>query len=511
MSASREKRTRQDQTSQGPSEKQLQQQAEAKKDRSWGILYTVVGVVVAVVIVALLIWNSNFFQNRTAAVTINGQDYTAADVQFYYNSVLNYYAMMGMYNYQLSAKEQFYNEADGVTWHDFFLDQAVESLKQDVALAAEAEKAGYALSADAQASVDSTLASLETKRITSGYSSRDAYLRAYYNSSMSYSKYAAILTRSALASDYASTHQASYTYEQSDLDSYYAEHKDTLDTFVISQFLFQATVPTEKDADGNTVEMTDEEKADALEQAKQEAKATAEEFLDRLESGEDAEALQEEYADSIYYSYVSQARTGNSVNSEYSDWAFSSARKSGDTTLVEYESSSTAYNYCIARFEDRYQDNSATANVRHALIGAGSDPTEEQYAQAKTKAEELLAQWEADGATEEAFAQMVQDNSADTSSASSGGLLNVSSASGYVETFMDWSLDSSRKAGDTGIIQNTGSSTKGYHIMYFVDWAAPVWQQTVENTLRSQDVNDWLEEMLESYTAENGSGLKYVG
>ncbi len=117
--------------------------------------------------------------------------------------------------------------------------------------------------------------------------------------------------------------------------------------------------------------------------------------------------------------------------------------------------------------------------MRHILIGAADaniTPTEEQYEQAKAKAEELLAQWEAGDATEDSFAQLAQENSADTSSASNGGLLQyVSPYSGYVDTFTQWSLDPSRQPGDTGIIQNTGSSVKGYHIMYFAGWDDPVW------------------------------------
>lgn len=76
--------------------------------------------------------------------------------------------------------------------------------------------------------------------------------------------------------------------------------------------------------------------------------------------------------------------------------------------------------------------------------------------------------------TEDSFAQLAQENSADTSSASNGGLLQyVSPHSGYVDTFTQWSLDPSRQPGDTGIIQNTGSSVKGYHIMYFAGWGRP--------------------------------------
>ncbi len=135
--------------------------------------------------------------------------------------------------------------------------------------------------------------------------------------------------------------------------------------------------------------------------------------------------------------------------------------------------------------------------MRHILIGAADaniTPTEEQYEQAKAKAEELLAQWEAGDATEDSFAQLAQENSADTSSASNGGLLQyVSPYSGYVDTFTQWSLDPSRQPGDTGIIQNTGSSVKGYHIMYFAGWDDPVWAVSAKNALNNEQYSQWAE------------------
>ena len=206
---------------------------------------------------------------------------------------------------------------------------------------------------------------------------------------------------------------------------------------------------------------------------------------------------------------------GSTVNTEYSEWAYDSARRPGDITLVEYAGgSSESYNYCVALFHDRVRDDAPTADVRHILIGAADaniTPTEEQYEQAKAKAEELLAQWEAGDATEDSFAQLAQENSADTSSASNGGLLQyVSPYSGYVDTFTQWSLDPSRQPGDTGIIQNTGSSVKGYHIMYFAGWDDPVWAVSAKNALNNEQYSQWAEKLASACTVTRGSGLKYV-
>ena len=50
----------------------------------------------------------------------------------------------------------------------------------------------------------------------------------------------------------------------------------------------------------------------------------------------------------------------------------------------------------------------------------------------------------------------------DTGSAANGGLItNISSRSGYVDTFTDWALDPDRQPGDTGIVQNTWQLCQG--------------------------------------------------
>lgn len=523
MSASREKKTRQDTVGESLTEKQLKQQKEEQQARTRRIGYTVLGVVLAVLTAALLTWNSGFFQNRAAAVTINGEKFTAADVQYYYNGALQQamyesYAMQSYgvtsgFDYTADPRDQIYDEATGQTWHDYLLDQAVEALTQQTALYNEAKAQGHTLSADGQTRLDSALDSIQSGLISSGYTSKDAYIRANYGSTMSYNKFVDILNRAYLASDFASVQADSYTYDDSQLDAYYQEHADEMDTFTITQFVFQASVDA-TDGEGNPVEMTEEEQATALEEAKAEMKAKAEAVMAALQAGEDPQALAEEYEP--FQNNISDVRLGSRVNTSYADWAFNSARRSGDVTLAEYESGSV-YNYYVAQFEDRTLSQDPTSNVRHILVAAESDagaaePTDQQYADAKAKAEDLLAQWKAGEATEDSFAALVADNTADSGSASTGGLYqNLSPAdTTYDPNFLDWVTDPSRQAGDTGIVQNTTSTTRGYHILYFVDWGDPVWKQSARSALQNADYTQWEETLMEGYTAQRGSGLNYV-
>ena len=140
MSASREKKTRQDPSGQGLSEKKLKQQQEERQTHVHHIVYTVLAVLVVLFGVGLLIWNSNFFQSRAAAVTIDGQDYTAADVQYYYNGALqqeiyNSYSGAAPWTTPSIPRNQIYDESTGETWRDHLLDVAIQTLTQQAAIA----------------------------------------------------------------------------------------------------------------------------------------------------------------------------------------------------------------------------------------------------------------------------------------------------------------------------------------------------------------------------------------
>lgn len=494
-------------------ETQRRQLEEDKKTRSMTTLFVGMCAAVVVIAVALFVSNSGLLTKNATAVTINGTEYSVADVNYYYTNVRqyeSYLASMGASQYDpYTAPEKQQYDAD-TTWRDHLLRLAVENLTQEAALYAKAVEAGHTLSEEAKADLDASLLSLETGWISAGYSDRDSYITATFGSSMTYDKLVSILERSSMALDYGTAYGSTLEYDRAALDAYYNDHKNDLDTFEVSQFLFQARVET-TDAEGNPIARTDEEQAAALEEAKAQAKAQAEEMKARLEAGEDAQALVEEYGDAISYSSIGDRRMGRNVSAQYIEWVFSDERKDGDLTLIEYAGGTTSYNYCVVRLDDRYLDNQNTADIRHILVSAGSTPTEEEYAEAQAKAEEMLELWKSGGAGEDAFSALATENSADSSSAANGGLLNVSNYHGYGQAFVDWALEPGRQSGDTGLVKNDFSSTKGYHIMYYVGEDAPYWEQYATDSLRNADLSVWMDELVSACTVEQGSGMKYVG
>lgn len=107
-------------------------------------------------------------------------------------------------------------------------------------------------------------------------------------------------------------------------------------------------------------------------------------------------------------------------------------------------------------------------NVRHILIqpeGKNDDGTytDEAWAEAEKKANDLLTEWQNGEHTEDSFAFMAAENSQDPGSVENGGLYEDIYPGKMVDEFDAWCFDPARQPGDTGIVK----TSYGYHIMYF--------------------------------------------
>ena len=225
MSASREKKTRQDEVAQGPTSREQKRQQEAREARRSRILYTVVGVVCAVLAVVVIVWNSGVLPRNLTAVTINGEKYDAVDVEYYFSTTRNrianeYYKYLGMtpFDLSISTKEQVYNSESGQTWYDYLMDEALTTMSNNAALADEAQAQGYTMSQESQDMLDEILKEQETIWMGS-YTSRDAYIRANYGTYISYDRFVELLTRDMLAEDYAQSINDGFTYTDGDYET----------------------------------------------------------------------------------------------------------------------------------------------------------------------------------------------------------------------------------------------------------------------------------------------------
>lgn len=159
--------------------------------------------------------------------------------------------------------------------------------------------------------------------------------------------------------------------------------------------------------------------------------------------------------------------------------------------------------------EAEYADNgldktTSSVDVRHILIlpeGATVETvtteefSDEAWAAGEQKAQEILDQWLSGDKTEDSFATLANENSADTGSNTNGGLYENVYPGQMVSAFNNWCFDENRKAGDTGIVE----TSYGYHVMYFVGQSDETYREyLIKNDLTSEDYTNWYNALVDA-------------
>ena len=521
MSASREKKNRQDLASQGIQDPKAIREAEEKaQQRKANRLYGTIAVVFVLVAALLVVVNSGVLERSATAITVDGENYTAAQMNYYYygikNSIINsgyssFYGIdtsvaMDKQNMSDTAKMllQVTDEGD-ITWDQFFRDYATRQLSVQVMAAKEAEANGMGEDDDIRAEVNEVIDNITAGAKEQGYTLK-SYLKLAYGSTMTVSTFKKMMTLEEVATHYMQHYQEGLSYTESQLEEYYQANSSDFDVASYEYIYFKGTADSTTDADGNTVQPTDEETA----AAKEAAKETADKILAAYQSGTSLESAAGGYEKATYY----DTRDASYYDGVIGNWLFDDARQSGDTDVLEVND-----DYYVAVFHDRYLEESNTVSVRHILVmpeagtktsdEEGYDEEQEQLkAAAHTKAEEILAEWKAGDATEDSFIDLVTKDSEDGTKYTGGLISDISVDSSLVDSFKDWALDSSRKPGDTDVVD----STYGSHVMYFVGTGLPVWKAAVVNTLRSDDVDEWTNSLVEGAdVSQSDFGMKFVG
>ena len=268
MSASREKKNRQEVAASGVVDPKTARQAqEQAKERRSNRLYAIIAIAFVVVAIGLVVWNSNIIQRGTTAVTVEGESYSAAEVSYYYhnayNSIVNsnYVSLYGI-DKNTALSQQSLNDtakmmlgvSEDMTWDAYFRDAAKKSLIQLTMLKKGAAEKGLTFDDDMQKEIDSTLETFSTYAKKAGYST-SAYLKLMYGNNMTMSTFKSILKDTVLASHYQQDYIDSLTYTDEEVETYYNEHKNNFDVADYEYIYFKGTADSTKDADGNTREL----------------------------------------------------------------------------------------------------------------------------------------------------------------------------------------------------------------------------------------------------------------
>lgn len=524
MSASREKKNRQDLTQQeGYVDAKAQKAAEEKRaQRKSNALYITVAIIFVVVGIFLGITKSGVLQRNATALTIDGEKFTPAQVDYFYYTALNSiqsseYASYMALDKNTALDKQTVNDMakmllgiaaeEDLTWDAYLKDSAKQNLTQLYRLYQAAVENGYGVTEDVQTQIDQNHEALASYASMAGYSPKE-YLKMVYGSNMTESTFDKMLTMVLVAGSYDADRSASLTYTDAELEAYYQGDKDCFDFADIEYIFFKGTADSTTDANGNTVEPTDAENAAAAEAAK----AAVDEAAARYADEESLEDIAADYEDIATYTYnMAMANSGT----ELSNWAFDATRTAGETATLDVGNGQYFVLFHSAGRSDYY-----AADVRHILFNADTsalDPESATYdadveavwEETRAKAQDALEKWQSGAKTADSFAELANELSEDPGSNTTGGLYaSITKDSNYVPTFKGWCFEEGRKVGDVGIVE----SSYGCHVMYLDKFADTLyWKQMVQSEMAAADYSEWMESLTADAVVVEGSGMKYVG
>ena len=530
MSASSKKKLRKEQETAALTEKQQQEQKESKKLKAYTLTFVIVIALVLVIGLVTLVsgWitTSGIVERSTVALTVGDHDISSAELNYFYIDVINanysnwystygdytsfYLSMMGL-DLTQPLNAQAYSTDGTQTWADYFAEQAVDEAVASYVLCDLADKAGYKLTETDKTSVETAMDNMQYYADENNLSLKD-YLRSFYGNGATVESYRKYLEVVALATSYELHIYDGRTYEQGTIDAF--SEANFLDftsfsylTFQVNhnEFISQFCTADETDKEHTH---TEEEKSAALKAAADAANALAEgtatdvvtlnKAIKTLDVYKDSESATASESHSVLYTQI--------ANAEIAQWLAEDGRKAGDKTVIANTNSTTAedgtvtttpYAYTVVLFLERNDNTDKMVNVRHILKSFSNDPnatefTDEQKANAKEFIENLQESWLKDP-TEQNFSILAMNNSTDSGSKANGGLYTNVFRGQMVTNFNNWCFDESRKAGDYGIVE----SDFGYHLIYFVDHCDQTYRDyMIENKLRNDDHNAWVEEAI---------------
>ena len=520
MSASTERKNRVAAREAGTDKKMLARQEAEKKAAKSRRQWTIGSILVAILLIVIILLNSGFLYKYTTAMTIGEESYSPAELSYsyanQYTSFLNQYgsyaSLFGLDTTQgmASLKTQECSMlGEGKTWRDYFLQMAGNDLTQVSALKRYARDNGITLDESEIAALEENLSSLEQLAKSYGFSSANRFLAAQYGTGVTTSVARAMAMDSALASKALQSYSDSLSYDEAELEDYYASLDGSRDYFDYASYFVPAeTVPAEGEGEGQSAAPT--------EQTLLEARMTAQAIEMAYQDGDDIEdpverlnaAIEAEFDDG---SATVRSRVSGSGLGDMSEWLTDDARGEGDVSVID---ASDGSGYTVVVFLARDDNHYPTVSVRHILIQAAASEDGSYSDEAKQAALDRInvikAEYEAGEQTEESFAALAEQYSEDSGSNTNGGLYENIYRGQMVKEFNDFCF-AGHEHGDVAVVYGESSGYAGYHLVYFVGEGEQYSDVIARDDLTGTAVSDFLSAQTEGLEPALRFWAKLVG
>ena len=474
---------------------------EKEKEKKEERISTAIGIVVLVALVCLVASFPirTYLATHETYVVVNGEAVNKVEFDYQYNLTKNnYITQYGSYltYFGLDTSKDLSTQmySDTLTWQDYFEQNAVESLKQNKALMAEAKAAGFTY--DTTDEYNTFKETIKTSAASAGISEKE-YVRSIYGSYATMSRIEEYVKNDMVMNAYYQKLQEDNAPSDDEIQSYYEENKATYDSVDYRLTTIEADLPTEPTELADPVEETAADTTGTTDgtAATDSTQDTAYQPSDAeiAKAMEDAKVLADDAEKTVAKDgEAHENEKKSSVNYLISDWLFDDARKAGDTTVITNDNS---HCYYAVAFEKRYLDETPSADVRVII------PTEDKTG------EEILEEWKNGAATEDSFAELCKKYTQDTSAVEKGGLFEQVTKTGMTEELSNWIFDNSRQAGDTVAI--TVSDTT--YVLYYIGQDQPEWKINIKNTLVSDTMSQHMQDITADVTVEDPKGkLNYL-
>lgn len=460
-----------------------------------------------------------YMNPASVVATVDGQKISIGMYDYYYASIVSYYEQYASYGYYSldttkDYSKQYTTDDDGnkISWQKFFETEALKEVEQITTYYSKALEEGVTLTSAQKKTIEKQISTLKDSASQNDVS-LDQYIKANFGTYCSEDTIRIMLEQYYLSANYKGKFKCETKVTDNDVDKYYNDHKNDYKKI---EFYYIASPYDATDDNSKNESIKTAEKIMAKMKDKKSVIALVPEvyssYIDsqvKSSMEQDSTLTEKKAREEAIKSYESNVvTTVSGSESPFDDkmntWLFSDDTKVGSKKY--YIDESAGYIYIVLKTSKASVEENETYTVRHILVApeSGSNSssstsekteyTDEQWAAAKKKADSILAKFNKTDKSEYEFAKLAEQYSTDSASTSSGsndsfgGLYESVTLGQMVPDFEKWSIDDSRKYGDTGIVK----SDYGYHIMFFIN-DCPEYQSKIIAQIKSDRLSNMID------------------
>lgn len=460
-----------------------------------------------------------YMNPASVVATVDGQKISIGMYDYYYASIVSYYEQYASYGYYSldttkDYSKQYTTDDDGnkISWQKFFETEALKEVEQITTYYSKALEEGVTLTSAQKKTIEKQISTLKDSASQNDVS-LDQYIKANFGTYCSEDTIRIMLEQYYLSANYKGKFKCETKVTDNDVDKYYNDHKNDYKKI---EFYYIASPYDATDDNSKNESIKTAEKIMAKMKDKKSVIALVPEvyssYIDsqvKSSMEQDSTLTEKKAREEAVKSYESNVVTTVSgsdspFDDEMNTWLFSDDTKVGSKKY--YIDESAGYIYIVLKTSKASVEEDETYTVRHILVAPESSSnsssstsekteyTDEQWAAAKKKADSILAKFNKTDKSEYEFAKLAEQYSTDSASTSSGsndsfgGLYESVTLGQMVPDFEKWSIDDSRKYGDTGIVK----SDYGYHIMFFIN-DCPEYQSKIIAQIKSDRLSNMID------------------